>query len=146
MPSWSSVRLAGRCDCSTIRMISSFSDAGYLIRRRPHPQSCFFEQTVFECQVGHAFLQSTGFAAQILNLAGGCGAGGVAGQTALTRFHELFRPGVIKALGDAFLAAQLGDAVLAAQPIENEADLVFSREVATGRTPKHLPPPRTRGL
>src|SRR3546814_2398865 len=62
MPSWSSVRLAGRCDCSTIRMISSFSDAGYLIRRRPHPQSCFFEQTVFECQVGHAFLQSTGFA------------------------------------------------------------------------------------
>ena len=35
-------RLAGRCDCSTILMISSFSDAGYLIRRRPHPQSCFF--------------------------------------------------------------------------------------------------------
>tara|TARA_B100001179_G_scaffold223186_1_gene200424 strand:- start:340 stop:735 length:396 start_codon:yes stop_codon:yes gene_type:complete len=41
-PSWSSVRLAGRCDCSTIRMISSFSDAGYLIRRLPHPRSCFF--------------------------------------------------------------------------------------------------------
>ncbi len=29
-------------DCSTSRMISSFSDAGYLIRRRPHPRSCFF--------------------------------------------------------------------------------------------------------
>ena len=35
-------RVAGRCDCSTIRMISSFSDAGYLIRRLPHPRSCFF--------------------------------------------------------------------------------------------------------
>src|SRR3546814_10080931 len=57
----------------------------------PIRNHAFFEQTVFECQVGHAFLQSTGFAAQILNLAGGCGAGGVAGQTALTRFHELFR-------------------------------------------------------
>ena len=31
-----SVFFAGRCDCSTILMISSFSDAGYLIRRRPH--------------------------------------------------------------------------------------------------------------
>ena len=29
MPSWSRVRFAGRCDCSTILMISSFSDAGY---------------------------------------------------------------------------------------------------------------------
>src|SRR3546814_19926391 len=91
-------------------------------------------------------LQSTGFAAQILNLAGGCGAGGVAGQTALTRFHELFRPGVIKALRDAFLAAQLGDAVLAAQPIENDADLLFSREVATGLTPNILHHPLSRRL
>ena len=35
-------RLAGRCDCSTVLMISSFSDAGYLIRHRPHPRECFF--------------------------------------------------------------------------------------------------------
>ena len=32
MPSLSSVRLAGRCDCSTNSMISAFSDAGYLMR------------------------------------------------------------------------------------------------------------------
>jgi len=37
----------------------------------PHPRSCFFEQAVFERQVGRAFLQGTGFAAQILHLAGG---------------------------------------------------------------------------
>ena len=33
---------ADRCDCSTSRMISSFSAAGYLIRRLPQPRSCFF--------------------------------------------------------------------------------------------------------
>ena len=32
----------GRCDASTVRMISSFSEAGYLLRRRPHPRRCFF--------------------------------------------------------------------------------------------------------
>jgi hypothetical protein len=42
MPSFSSVRFTGRCDCSTSRMISSFSEAGYLMRRPPHPPSCFF--------------------------------------------------------------------------------------------------------
>ena len=31
-----------RWDCSTILMISSFSDPGYLILGRPHPRSCFF--------------------------------------------------------------------------------------------------------
>ena len=31
-----------RWDCSTRRMISSFSDAGYLIPRLPHARSCFF--------------------------------------------------------------------------------------------------------
>jgi hypothetical protein len=34
----------GRCDWSTRRMLSSFSDAGYLMPRLPHPRSCFFEQ------------------------------------------------------------------------------------------------------
>jgi hypothetical protein len=40
--SFSSVRLTGRVDCSTSRMISSFSQAGYLMRRPPHPPSSFF--------------------------------------------------------------------------------------------------------
>ena len=37
-----SVRHAGKWDRSTSWMISIFSAAGYLIRRRPHPRSCFF--------------------------------------------------------------------------------------------------------
>jgi hypothetical protein len=44
------VRLTGMGDCSTSRMISAFSDAGYLMPRPPHPRSCFFEQTVFQRQ------------------------------------------------------------------------------------------------
>ena len=36
------------CAAGTIR---------YLIRRRAHPQSCFFKQAVFKGQIGHAFLQ-----------------------------------------------------------------------------------------
>lgn len=35
MPSRSSMRLAGWCDCSTMLMFSSFSAAGYLARRCP---------------------------------------------------------------------------------------------------------------
>ena len=42
IPSVASVRRTGRRDCSTRRMISSFSEAGYLIARLPHPRSCFF--------------------------------------------------------------------------------------------------------
>jgi hypothetical protein len=94
----------------------------------------------------YAFLQGAGFAAQILHLAGGRGTGGVAGQAALARFHELLRPGVIQALGNAFLAAQLGNAVLAAQAIQHDADLVLGREVPTGLPPDVLHHPLSRGL
>jgi hypothetical protein len=37
-----SARRTGRCECSTSRMISNFSDAGYLMRRRPQPRSFTF--------------------------------------------------------------------------------------------------------
>ena len=53
-------------------------------------------------------------------------------QAALARFHELLRPGVIQALRDAFLAAQFGDAVLAAQAFQHDPDRVFRREMTTG--------------
>src|SRR5690606_35794265 len=43
-----------------------------------------------------------------------------------------------QALGDPFLAAQLGNAVLAAQAFQHDPDLVFGREVPTRRTPDIL--------
>ena len=60
----------GRCDPSTVRMISSFSEAGYLIHSTIvlgpmadkvslSPTSChaFFEQTVLKREVGDTFFQ-----------------------------------------------------------------------------------------
>lgn len=41
--SLSSVCFTGRCDCAISRIISSFSEAGYLIPLRPLTQSCFFQ-------------------------------------------------------------------------------------------------------
>jgi hypothetical protein len=51
-PRWRRVRRTGRCDGSTRRMISSSSAAGYLIRARPHPRSCFFQQPQLERLLG----------------------------------------------------------------------------------------------
>jgi hypothetical protein len=56
-------RRSGSGDCSTSRMISSFSAAGYLMRRAPQPRACFFQQPVLEHQFGHHFLQRTGLPA-----------------------------------------------------------------------------------
>src|SRR5690606_20436366 len=86
----------------------------------------------------HAFLQRTGFPAQILDLAGGCGTGGIAGEPALARFHELLRPGVVKALGDPFLAAQFSNAVIAAQAFKHDPDFILGREVPACRPPDVL--------
>ena len=68
------------------------------------------------------------------------------GKPALAGLHELLRPGVIQALGDAFLAAQLGNAVFAAQAIQHDADLVLGRKVPSGLPPDVLHHPLRRGL
>src|SRR3712207_3209248 len=112
MPSISNVRRTGRCDCSTRRMISAFSDAGYFMPALPHPRSCFFEQTVLQREVSHDLLQGAGLAAQLLDLVGGGGTSRVARQTPLAGFQELLGPAVVHGGGDALAPAQLGDAVL----------------------------------
>src|SRR3546814_3410123 len=43
----------------------------------------------------------------------------------LASLHELFGPSVIQALRNAFLAAQLGNAVVAAQTFQHDPDLVL---------------------
>jgi hypothetical protein len=133
MPSLSSVRLAGRCDCSTSRMISSFSEAGYLIRRRPHPDHAFFEQPQFQRLFGHDLFQVMGLATQMLDLVDGGRTRRVAGQPLLAGFEELLRPVVIEALGNAFAPAQRGNAVLATQAFQHDADLLFRRILLAGR-------------
>jgi hypothetical protein len=66
-------------------MISSFSDAVYLIRGRPHRLSCFFEKTQLERLLGNHLFQITGFAAQIFHFVGVCRTCGIARQTPFRR-------------------------------------------------------------
>jgi len=125
MPSISSVALAGRWDRSTSLMISSFSDAGYLILRLPHPRACFFEKAQLQRLLSNKLLQITCLPAQVLHLVSGCRTSRIAGKPALAGLHELLRPCVIQALGNAFLAAQLGNAVIAAQAFQHDPYLLF---------------------
>src|SRR5215210_2674554 len=105
MPSFSRVRRTGKGECSTSRMISAFSDAAYLMRRPPHPRSCFFEQAVLEGQIGHDLLQGAGLATEILDLVGGGGSRRVADEPLLAGFQELLGPAVVHGGGDAFAPA-----------------------------------------
>jgi len=62
---------------------------------------------------------------QILDFIRGGGAGGVTGKPTLAGLHKLLRPGVIEALRDPLVAAQLADAVFTTQAIQHDPDLVF---------------------
>jgi hypothetical protein len=94
----------------------------------------FFKQAILQRQVRHAVLQIAGLTAQILHLVTGGSAGGVARQAPLARLHELPGPCIIQALRDAFLAAQLGNAVIAAKAFQHDPDLVLGCEVSAGRS------------
>src|SRR5512139_3379670 len=148
MPSLASVRRTGRCDCSTRRMISSFSEAGTLIPRLPHPRSCFFEQAQLQSLFGNDLLQRPRLPPKLRHFAVGGRTGRVARQPTLAGFQELLRPAVIKSLGDAFTPAQLGNAGLAPKPVQNNADLLLGRVMPPGRTADAFHEPlrrRTRG-
>jgi hypothetical protein len=77
----------------------------------------FFEQTVFEGQFGDYLLQCAGLTTQVLHLVRGCGAGRIASQLLLAGLQELLRPAIIQDLNDSFAAAELRDALLAAQAL-----------------------------
>jgi hypothetical protein len=136
MPSFSSVRLTGMGDCSTSRMISAFSDAGYLMPRPPIRDHAFFEQTVFQRQFRHNFLQGAGLTAQILHLVRGRRARRVAGEPLLPRLEEILRPAVIPAviqvLDDSLAPAQFGDALLAAQALHARCGSSLRPRIAGG--------------
>jgi hypothetical protein len=90
----------------------------------PRIISLRFEQPVLEGQISHAFLQGTSLPAQVLHFAAGGSSGSIACQTPLASFHELLGPGVIQALRNAFLAAQLGYTVLSAQAFQHDPGLL----------------------
>jgi len=138
MPILAKVRRTGRCDFSTSRMISSLFGPRCLIRGRPQPLSRFFEQPVFKAEIGHQLLQCESLSAQVLHLASIRLAGCITGQPLLAGVEEFLRPAVIQALGDAFLAAKLGNAVLATKARQNNPDLLLRRMQLARRMPEIL--------
>jgi hypothetical protein len=119
-------------------MISTFSDAGYLIARPPIPAHAFFQQTVLEGEIGDSLLQGARLAAQLLHFIRGRGARRVARQAPLAGLQELLRPAVVLRRGDALTPAQLRDAVLAAQTIQHDPDLLLGRKMPPRLTPDVL--------
>ncbi len=99
----------------------------------PHPRSCFFWAAGFPAP-GPPRLPSARLprdavpAPRQSSLPAWCGRPGGACQ-----LRGAPRPGVIQALGNAFLATKLGDAVFTTQPLQHDPDLVFGREVPPGR-------------
>src|SRR3984957_4238550 len=98
----------------------------------------FFEQSVFEGEIGHDLLQRLRFAAEILHLVGGRGARRVAGESPLAGLQELVRPAIVHRRGDALAPTEFGDALLAADPFQDDADLLLGRKVPTRRPPNVL--------
>jgi len=88
MPSFTKVWRTGSGDCSTSRMISSFSATPYLIRRRPQPDRAFFQQAVLERELSHHFLRRAGRPAQLLDLVRSCRSCSVAGWALLAGLQK----------------------------------------------------------
>lgn len=74
-------------------MNSSFSDAGYLIPRRPHPRSYFLSSRNYD------FLEGPGFLAQVFSLAPGRRTRCIPSEQALAGFQNSLAS-LIQALGD----------------------------------------------
>src|SRR6202020_1633363 len=76
----------------------------------PIRDHAFFEQPVFEGEIGHDLLQRSRFAAEILHLVGSRGARRVAGKPPFTGLEELLRPAIVHRRGDALAPTEFGDA------------------------------------
>src|SRR6202020_236510 len=82
----------------------------------PIRDHAFFEQSVFEGEIGHDLLQRLRFATKILHLVGSRGARCVAGKPPFTGLKELLRPAIVHRRGDALAPTEFGDALLPLNP------------------------------
>ena len=91
--------------------------------------------------LGDDLLQRAGFPAQLLDLAAGRRPRGVARQPPFAGLQELLRPDVIQTLGDALAPAEFRDAMLAAQAVQHDADLLLRRILLARRSANVLHDP-----
>ena len=93
----------------------------------PIREHAFFEQSQLQSLFSHDLFQITGFPTKVFDFSRGRRTRRVARQTLLPCFQELLRPAGIEALGNTLSTAQLGNAVLALQAVQNDPDLLFGR-------------------
>ena len=77
-------------------------------------------------------LQLVVLATQLGDLGGVGLAYGVAHQAAFAGLEKLLGPVVVEVWADALATAELGDGLLAIEPLEYDADLLFTGELAAG--------------
>src|SRR3954453_6003287 len=93
----------------------------------PIPRHAFFENTVFQGQIGNHLLERHGLATQIVDLVRGGGPSRIASQALLSSLQEVLRPAIVQVLRDPLAATQLGNAVLATETFEHDPDLLLGR-------------------
>src|SRR6266446_2747556 len=106
----------------------------------PIRDHAFFEKTQLERLLGNNFLQLSRLTTQILDLAARGRSRRIAGKPPLAGLQELLGPTVVKALGNPLAPAQFRNAVLAAQTIQHNADLLLCRILFPCRPPAALRP------
>jgi hypothetical protein len=87
---------------------------------------------VLQREIGDDLLQGLGFPAESLDLVRSGRPRRIARQALLPGLQKLLGPAIIHRGSDPLPTAQLGDAFLATQALENNPDLVLGREVSTG--------------
>ena len=92
-----------------------------------------FEQAAFQREISHQDIHVPHLTMKVHDLAAGRHLGCVPRQALLPGHQELYRPAVVQALGNALLLAQLGDALLAAEPLQYDPDPLLGRMVLSGR-------------
>src|SRR3954454_4234305 len=102
----------------------------------PSPAMLFFSRRFSRVRSATtSFNERLGLTAQVLDLVGRCGTRRVAREPLFAGVEELLGPAVIHRRRDPLAAAELGDALLAAQALQHDADLLFSRKMPARRTP-----------
>ena len=126
-----------------LRMISNFSQGGYLIPRLPHPRSCFLSRrSSSTCSATISFRVRASRRSSVTSLLVAARAVSPASRR-LPASRNSLRPTVIEALGDTFPPAQLGNAELATQAVQNNADLLLQPNIACA-SPGGCPSPAAR--
>src|SRR5271163_1116495 len=90
----------------------------------PIRNHAFFEQAVFEGEIGDDLLQGLRLAPKVLHLVGGCSARRVAGEAPFTGLQELLRPAIVHRRGDPL--GRQSSAMLSSPRSPSNTMLIFS--------------------